>query len=280
MNIQQAPLAGVDFSLVGPGKVGSSLAHWIVSKGARLTSVAARSQASSRQLIDKLGGHFTSLERLSSADDDLLLVAVSDPALADVIQTLADCDQATVTLHTSGRFPGEILAALRRGDRAIGSIHPLKAFPRVLSSAAAAEGTVFGIDGDPKARALAQRLALACSGVPVEIPPSARSLYHLSATIAAGGVVTLLASTAELAETLELDPAVIDGYLELARGALLQARNSESVGDAITGPVARGDFQGHQAQIAELRAIDPDLADLLDLLAQRTLHHRRKLLRS
>lgn len=270
MASQQALLADLRLSLVGPGKVGSSLAHWAVSHGATLSAVAGRTKNSAKQLTDLLGGRATTAATIASADDDLVLISVGDPALAEVANLLSPRTQARVVLHTSGRTPAAALADLQGNGSAIGSIHPLKAFSRILPDPQVAAGIVFGIDGDGPALELARRLAQTWSGIPVEIPADARNLYHLGATMAAGGVVTLVASASELVQTVGLDPRIARGYLKLAEEAIDQAATAESVADAITGPVARGDLSGFQEQLAELREIDPELAQLLGLLAKRT----------
>lgn len=266
-------LNSLDFSLVGPGKVGSSLAHWLVSSGARLNRVAARDPAAAQLLVDSLGGRATALSQLNTAEDDLLVVAVSDPALEKVASVLAQNRQAAVVLHTSGRFTSEALAPLRQHNSAVGSLHPLKAFASVLADRTEASGSVFGIDGDQRARSVARRIVAELAGVAVLIPPSTRGQYHLAATMAAGGVVTLLASAAELADQVGLGPEIVAGYLELAGGAVQQAVSARPIARAITGPVARGDMTGFSSQIDEIRSLNPELADFLTALARLTRHH-------
>ena len=75
------------------------------------------------------------------------------------------------------------------------------------------------MDGDPEARDLAFRLAAAWGAEAAEVPAAARPLYHFAATLAAGGVVTLLAAAEEIAERLGLPEAVTRGYLELCTGS-------------------------------------------------------------
>ncbi|HEX6861379.1 MAG TPA: hypothetical protein VF414_01105, partial [Thermoanaerobaculia bacterium] len=72
------------FSVAGPGRVGTSLAAWLESLGARRMGVAGRQ----------------GMADLSSAGQDLLLIAVSDPALPEVAALLARRPQAAVALHT------------------------------------------------------------------------------------------------------------------------------------------------------------------------------------
>jgi predicted short-subunit dehydrogenase-like oxidoreductase (DUF2520 family) len=271
-------LSGLTFSLVGPGRVGSSLAGWAEAAGARLVSVAGRGEPAAA---------------LTTAGEDLLLLAVPDGALAQVAAVLARRPQARVVLHTSGSLPAAVLAPVRapagldgEGGSAVGSLHPLKAFPRPLPDPGEARGVLFAIDGDPAARALAHRLATAWGGVPADVPAAARTLYHLAASLAAGGAVTLLALADELAGRLGLPPAVGRGYLELARGAVAAALQSGEAGagggagdaaGALTGPVARGDAATFTRQLAALADLAPEKVPLVLELARETLRQQARL---
>ena len=190
---QSVSLNSLTFSVVGPGKVGASLAHWLEVQGGRLKLVGHRSRGPAQDLVRGLGGRPIPIGEISTVEEDLCLIAVPDESLGDVAALLAERPQAGVVLHTSGRAPAEILAPLRRTGSAIGSFHPLKAFPQVIADPREARSLVFGIDGDEKALLLARRLASALSASACEIPAAVRSHYHLAATMAAGGLVTLLA---------------------------------------------------------------------------------------
>lgn len=270
-------LNSLSFSLVGPGKVGTSLAHWLVGLGARLQLVSSRDGVSAESLTEALGGRVVPIQELSSEREDLLVLSVSDPDLAEIAERLSNRIQARVVLHTSGRATAEILAPLRELGSHVGSLHPLKAFPEALTDRHQATGTVFGIDGDPAAKQLASTLVEAMKGLAVEVPPAVRSRYHLAATVAAGGVLTLLSCAAELAESAGLSRDIARGYLQLARGAVDHADTRGPFASAITGPVARGDLTGLLAQIDEIRDLDPQLADLLERLARRSRYYLGKL---
>jgi predicted short-subunit dehydrogenase-like oxidoreductase (DUF2520 family) len=285
-------LSGLTFSLVGPGRVGVSLARWAEAAGAQLVSVAGRA------------GGAVQVADLATAGEDLLLLAVPDGALPGVAAELARRPQARVVLHTSGSQPPAVLAALQTsgtsgasgisgtsGTLAVGSLHPLKAFPRPLPDPAEARGVLFAIDGAPAARALAHRLATAWGGVPADIPAEARTLYHLAASLAAGGVVTLLALADELAGRLGLPPEVGRqvgrGYLELARGAIAAASSPSEgsdggdgseggVASALTGPVARGDAVTFRRQVEALADLAPERVPLVLHLAQETLRQKAR----
>jgi predicted short-subunit dehydrogenase-like oxidoreductase (DUF2520 family) len=264
------------FSLVGPGHVGTSLALWLAELGGSLVDVAGRSEPAVQELATRLGGHTAKVESLSSKNEDLLLIAVSDAALAGVAASLARHPQAVVALHTSGHQSAAVLEPLGRQGTATGSLHPLKAFPDILPAASDATGSIFAIDGDAEAQLLARRLVAAWSGEAVEIPAESRPLYHLAASLAAGGVVTLLATACDLARGEGLPEAVGRGYLELARGALDQTEGMADPAAAITGPVARGDLETLETQFGRLEEADPQRAALVAALARETLGHRRR----
>ncbi|HEV8577524.1 MAG TPA: DUF2520 domain-containing protein [Thermoanaerobaculia bacterium] len=266
-----APLAGLRFSLAGAGKVGSSLAHWAAAAGAELASVAGRLPGGTAW---PGGPPLLPLADLETAGQGLLLVAVSDAALPRVAADLARRPQANVVLHTSGSLDAGVLIPLRAAGSAVGSLHPLKAFPRPLTDAAEARGVFFAVDGDPAAQELARRLAEAWGGTAAEVAAPDRPLYHFAATLAAGGVVTLLAAAAEIAGRLGLPEAVARGYLELARGAIAAARETLDAGrplaSAITGPAARGDRATLERHLAALQALAPEKVELATALARET----------
>ena len=114
------PLSDLTFSLVGPGRVGTSLAHWLTATGAVFSQVTGRSLERPAQLVEKLGGRVVELSDLVTDGEDLLLVAVTDPALEEVTDALVGRAQAAVVLHTSGSQASRVLEPLASQGSAIG----------------------------------------------------------------------------------------------------------------------------------------------------------------
>ena len=293
--VVEIPAAKIRFSLVGPGRVGISLTHWLRATGARLVSVAARDVDSARALARQCGGAAVKIDGLDSSDSDLLLVTVSDAAIPAIAERLSRRPQAPVVLHAAGGFDAGILSPLGEAGCRTGTLHPLRAFAAPSRDADGAHGLVFTIDGDPEAVALAGRLTRAIGARPVEIDPSARALYHLAASLCAGGVVTLLGVADQLRETLGLPAEVAEGYVALAHQALdgasaadRSAVNASAVdgaaaqgpATALTGPVARGDADLVRHQLDELERTAPDLLDVVRAVGLETLRQRRAALGS
>lgn len=278
--------------VAGYGRVGTSLALWLVAAGARLVAVAGRDPG--RPLDARLPAvPRLALSDLQSAEADLLLLAVADPALPAVAEQLARRPQAGVVLHVSGPLDAGVLAPLAHDATsslprsAIGTLHPLRAFPTVLPRPAV--GTFYALDGDAAALALGRRLAAAFEGQTVEVGGEARTLYHLAATLAAGGVTTVLAMLAELLAAAGLPRTLLAANLHLMDGALEAVRRAAQEGAdlelfdrdifdrAITGPAVRGDVATLERQRAALLAIAPRLLEPIAALQDEALARGRRL---
>ncbi len=87
-------------------------------------------------------------------------------------------------LHTSATLDRTVLAPLARLGAATGSLHPMQAFggkgiPKL-------SGVIFAIEGDRKARRMAQSIAQSLGGITVTIETRDKPIYHAAAVLAAG----------------------------------------------------------------------------------------------
>lgn len=270
MTTDDSALAGLAFSLVGPGRVGSSLAHWACARGARLVSVSGGHSDAAHGLARALGATRIELADLSTEGQELLLLALPDASYGAVARELATRPQARVALHTSGSLDVSVLDPLREAGGATGSLHPLKAFSRPLLDVEEAAAVFFALDGSAEAIRLGEQLVTAWKGHCGVVQSSQRLLYHFAATLAAGGVATLMTSVWRLMGRLGLPAAVWPGYVQLAHGALEETEAAAAPAQAITGPAARGDTALIERELEALETIDPELADLTRRLWQET----------
>ncbi len=268
-------ISDLSFALIGPGKVGSSLALWLTELGARLSCVIGRSSAASAEAAERLGTAATTLDQLPSYEPDLLLVAVPDGKIAEAAQRIAALsfpeNHTCVALHCSGIQPVETLAPLRRRGLSVGGLHPLLGFPEVR--VAPVPEVIYGVGGDQPAVALAESLASAFGGVPVQVPDSARLVYHYCATLAAGGVVSVLATMEEIANAAELPKEIRPGFLRLADAALESATSANSSRSVITGPIARGEGDLAAEELAVGIATVPASEEFQRALQKETHRH-------
>jgi len=270
-----SPLGDLEFALVGPGRVGSTLALWLVARGARCLSVAGRAGSpAAARLAGRLGASTAPAGEIADEAAKLVLIAVPDSEIPEVARRAAARRRRGIVLHVSGALGVSVLAPLSASGCRVGSFHPLRAFPAVEEDPGAARGTFFALDGDAEARALGRRLAEALGGESAVVGEEARPLYHWAATLAAGGVVTLLATAQAVARRLNLPAAAERGYAHLAQGALEAAVQAPSPAAAMTGPVARGDVATVEAHLEALSATAPDLLPLAVEIARGALARR------
>jgi predicted short-subunit dehydrogenase-like oxidoreductase (DUF2520 family) len=190
-----------------------------------------------------------------------VLIAVPDDAIGSVAKRLAARSldwSGRVVLHTSGNRTAEELAPLRARGAAVGSMHPLMTF--VPDTVIAPSGLLFAIEGDAAALRAARSLVRHWRGHAVQIPVSAKANYHLAASFACPMVAIALAA-AESALGASGLPAtterpVRNGLLRLAQQTVINAASGAA--HAWTGPLARGDTQTTQSQLAGAGSIGLD----------------------
>jgi predicted short-subunit dehydrogenase-like oxidoreductase (DUF2520 family) len=234
--------------LIGRGRVGGTLQRAAERAGLR-SRLAGREDAAA-----------------AAAEAEIALLCVPDAEIEAACATLAAATPAPRWVgHVSGAGTLETLAAARAGGAATFSLHPLQTVPDPAADLSGAPAAVSGSDAE--ALALAGRLARALGMRPFAVPEEARAAYHAAASIASNFLVALTESAAELLGAAGIE----DGRELLGPLVLRSAANwAERGGEALTGPIARGDeatVERHRFALAEF---DPDLIPLYEAMAERT----------
>jgi predicted short-subunit dehydrogenase-like oxidoreductase (DUF2520 family) len=220
------------------GIIGNGRAAWAFAStwrriGWPLTGIATRGEP-----IDEL-----------AATSDLILVAVSDRAIEEVVAAIPQTN--AIIIHPSGALP-----ALRGGF----SLHPLKSLPPV-GEPSDLEGTLLVFEGSH--RDVAQAIATAAGARFAEIAAEAKIRYHAGAVFGSNYVAALL----DIAEELIGIDGARDDIAALARSAI-DNWVAHTDGRRFTGPASRGDDAVMQRHEAALRD-SPELAEIYRLLAAR-----------
>jgi predicted short-subunit dehydrogenase-like oxidoreductase (DUF2520 family) len=260
-------------AIVGAGVVGTALGVALREAGRTITVVASRSIESARAGVDRIGeGRATDdpIDAVRSAR--LVLLTVPDRLIADVALEIAEggvIPPETLTLHTSGFHSSRVLSPIADSGGAIGSLHPLQSFATVEDALRILEGTRCFFEGDDPARI--RRIVEDLGGVPIEIDPDQKPLYHAAAATASNLLVTVVDLALAMAERAGLDrDEMLAALLPLVRGSV---ENIGRVGvpDALTGPIARGDIGTVEGHLRSLARTAPDLLPAYTQLALRTV---------
>ncbi|MBK9122620.1 MAG: DUF2520 domain-containing protein [Chloroflexi bacterium] len=150
--------------------------------------------------------------------------------------------------------------------RPIGGLHPAVPIPTVEESPALLEGVVFAIESNhPRLSQWLYSLVKAWKGVPFDIRPESKALYHAGLSTASNFTVVLFAMAERMLEHTGLDRALAkQALLPLLRKTVdnLSRLSAES---ALTGPLARGDLSTVEGHLAALKASGEGYATYLSL---------------
>jgi predicted short-subunit dehydrogenase-like oxidoreductase (DUF2520 family) len=225
--------------IVGSGRAGSAMALALQAQGWSLRGLLGRGDDPTQ----------------AAAGVDLCVVSTPDSVVAELAARITPCP-GTVVAHLSGALGLDVLAPHER--RA--SIHPLVALADPQRGAEALSGGAwFAVSGDPMARVVVADL----SGTAIDVDEDHRAQYHAAACIASNHTVALLAQVERVAASAGVP---LTAYLDLLRATI---DNVAELGpsNALTGPVARGDWATVEKHVGSL---DPSEVPLYLGLAQAT----------
>jgi predicted short-subunit dehydrogenase-like oxidoreductase (DUF2520 family) len=208
--------------VVGPGRAGTALSRSLAASGWDVAEPRGRGD----DLADAAQGA------------DLLVIATPDAAVAGAAAAVRPSASAVVA-HLSGALPLDVLGQhVRRA-----SLHPLVAIP---DGEVDLRGRWFAVTGDPIARRAVDDLG----GRAVDVADDDRAAYHAAAAVASNHLVALLGQVERIAATAGVP---LEAYLDLVRGTV---DNVERLGPvlALTGPVARGDWDTVQRHMDNISA--------------------------
>ena len=236
------------FSVVGAGRLGTSLARALTRRGWGLEALVDRDPAAAREARRIVGrGHAGTDIRLAAARGaGVVFVCVPDDAVETVARALArsGADWAGRTVfHTSGLLPSAALEPLRRRGARVASLHPVRSFPERTGGPRLFRGIVWAVEGDADAVRLGARIARSLGGRPIRLSVEAKPLYHAACCVASNFLVALEAAAAGLLSEAGVGRATAARALfPLIQGTL---RNVKELGwtKALTGPLARGDVR-------------------------------------
>ena len=252
--------------VLGAGRAGRGLAAALRAAGVPLAGLHGRRADPTAPLPITAGDLAPHL-----AGADVALVAVRDAQIDGAVRELlaAHPAPALALLHASGGTEPIAYREARASGHPCGTFHPLLPLADPDDAARLFHGAWVGVDGDPRARDVSDRLAGALGARTLEIP-SNRALYHAAAVLASNFLGVLGAIAAEAMHAA----GVPTGESTAATRSLLLAAadnlRTRDAADVITGPIARGDADTVRAHLAAL-APHPRLDTIYRALSRQAL---------
>lgn len=273
---KQTPVP-ITMSIIGAGRLGTSLALALGKEGYVTRAVVCRSSRSAKRsaALIKNAIALTSGRLNELPPTDLILISTPDDVINETATSLAKVGQLAgklSVLHTSGALSSAVLLPLRQRGAHTGSIHPLVSISDPVDSLPNLRGAFYCVEGDRKAISTARQIVSALDGRSFSIAADKKPLYHAAAVMCAGHVVALFDTATEMLQQCGIRPAEAKRVLlPLLRSTV---GNIERLGtsEALTGTFSRGDVATVKAHLRALEAEQLQAArQIYQLLGLRSL---------
>lgn len=265
-----------EVAVIGPGRVGTTLAAALVRAGHRVVAVAGGSPASRKRLAGYVAGvrvHDDPAEAARTAS--LVLVTTPDDVITEVVTAVALADgfrDGQRVVHTAGSHGLEVLRRARLAGAFVAACHPAQTFPTVEPDPDRLLGTAWAVTAAPDDLGWAGDLVEQLGGHPHVVADDVRALYHAGLVVASNavGATVALARQLLLAARVDTPAAFLDPLVRASVEAV-----TTGGAEALTGPVVRGDVGTVAGHLARLDADAPQLAEAYRLLSRVILGQAR-----
>jgi len=271
-----------EVSIIGTGRLGTTLAVALAGSGYSIRSLVARSAQSARKAASLLADEVQVLaaKDLSSLEPaDLFLITVPDDQILSVAAALRkigfNTEQKKTALHTSGALSSDVLEPLREKGWHTGSIHPLMSVSAAHD--ASLRGAFWSVEGDRSAVRLGKEIVRDLDGKSFSMKSEDKPLYHAAAVMVSGNVVALFDVALEMLGECGLDRKTAHAILLPLIASTVRNLELTTPEEALTGTFSRGDLETVKRHIAALK--NKELAEALDLyrlLGQRSLKLKKE----
>lgn len=263
-------------AVLGPGRVGTTLAIALRAAGYEVVAVAGRGDDALRRFTERVPTAAVLPPADAARAADLVVVAVPDDVLAGLVAEVARDDgvaEGSRWIHVSGGWGPDVLRPVHLAGAAVAACHPAQTFPDPDAGVAALPGSSWAVTADESSLGWARVLVTDLRGRPVTVPARSRILYHAGLTVGSNATATVVT----LARDLLLGAGVEDPAAFLGPLVTTSAANAaESGAAALTGPVRRGDAGTVAAHLEELRGALPEAADAYVALSRLALGYARR----
>ncbi len=240
--------SGASFSIVGAGRVGSSLGNALVDAGWRCDFVVGEKIDASG--LRKIRRHLAGARVLTSPSSlldksNIIFVSVTDDQIERVADELAGTDginwSGKVVFHASGIVEVDKLAKLRNAGACIGALHPLAPFSSRFEPHSS-RGIYYDFFGDRTALIVARRITKTLSSKLLVLGSEReRELLHVAGVIVSNFTVVGNIAAGMLVSGF-VDKKDAKPMLHGLLASTVDNLSADGTSGSLTGPLARGDL--------------------------------------
>src|SRR5215204_1569400 len=258
-----------EVSIIGTGRLGTTLAVALAGSGYSIRSLVARSAQSARKaasLLDDEVQVLAAKDLSSIAPADVFLITVPDDQIPSVAAALSkigfNTKQKKTALHTSGALSSDVLEPLREKGWHTGSIHPLMSVSAAQD--ASLRGAFWSVEGDRSAVRLGKEIVRDLDGKSFSMKSKDKPLYHAAAVMVSGNVTALFDVALEMLAECGLDRKTARSILLPLIASTLRNLETKYPAQALTGTFSRGDVATVKRHLDALK--NKEVSDLYRIL--------------
>lgn len=249
---------GYAFSLIGPGRVGSSLGLALARGGWHCDSLVRGSGAGAE--AGKLRRYFHGshiLGQISALEPSfhVLFLTVSDDRIEIVASELAGIRgfnwKGKVVLHVSGVVAVDALSQLKKVGASTGAFHPISPFATKFSPESA-QHTYYDFLGDRTAATVARAAVRTLSSRLLLMKSEQDRILLHAASVIASNFTVIAKRGAERAVSGSTDKKTASALLQGLLVSTVENLSHHDDMSALTGPLARGDVGAVERHLASL----------------------------
>ncbi len=265
-----------NIGIVGIGRVGQVVAKSLSKEGYTIIGINDIQEELANDFAQEIGSKVLTLEQLTQ-DSEIIFITTPDRYIKRIAKEISKFNlKNKIVIHMSGLLDSLELVDCRKKGAIIMSLHPLQAFVSTQEALVNFPGCYFAFEGDKSGTGVAKELVQRWEGKLMIIRREFKPLYHAAACIASNYLVTLLEDAIRLLEKSGFDRKLaLKAVLPLVSGTINNISVKGTI-DALTGPIARGDYSTVERHIKEISKTNNDLLSTYRLMGLRTAQHLRE----
>jgi len=232
-------------SIIGAGRLGTTLGYSLSKKGFKIISVSCRTLLSAKNSVDLIGqGIPMSDNKKAVKNAEIVMISVPDDHIKNVVNELSSINlNQKFIFHCSGLISSKTLSPLKKSGAVTASLHPIQSFPKKSRDLNRFKNIYFSIEGDKKAQKISNMIIKKLGSRSFVINPEDKPLYHTACTIASNYLVVIMGLAENLLEKVGVKKEVRDEMLfPLVKGTLNNI-TKKGIPGSLTGPISRGDIE-------------------------------------
>ena len=253
--------------IIGAGRLGSALAHALLAAGYPLEMISSRQLSDAERLVSSLPAVSSVTVDNLVQECDFVFLAVPDEYISELAFSLPWSSSQAV-IHSSGSLNLDVLSVAKKKGSLTGCLHPVQTFLKrdsPLESRDRFANIVCGIEADSPLDIWLVELVESLGAYSIRLENVDRALYHSAAVFASNYVVALLSAATRIWTLSGLSER--EGRMALQHIMNVSVNNlaDSTFSDAMTGPIARGDWQTVKKHLSALDS-EPEMQKLYSRL--------------